>query len=787
MNNSRLVVLNLGKGNCQQGFPSVTAQLWQSNSLTPIQFTGSLPPAAEIATLYQRWQILYQALYSTYGWCSRTIEIEIDEIDVTHISVAEFNNLSQELESLINQWLSTAEFRNIDRKLRTQLIPTEEIRLIIVAEDPQLLRFPWCLWHFLADYPQAEIALSAPEFMRSLSINFPKKGDNVKILAILGNSQGIDISKDQLLLTQLPHTEIKFLVEPNLKELNQELWESDWDILFFAGHSTSQGKGRIEINSQDSLTIEQLKYALKKAIAQGLQLAIFNSCDGLGLAWDLADLHLPQVIVMREPVPDLVAQEFLKHFLRAFSEGKSLYLSVREAREKLQAIENEFPCGTWLPVICQNPAEIPPNWHELLIKRQNKPDLAISVPAIPNLKTVLFNSIVITAIVIGMRWLAILQPLELWAFDQLLRLRPQENPDPRLLVVTITEKDIQSQGEEWRRGSLSDNRLNQLLAKLESYQPQAIGLDIYRDFPVSSHQQELKTRLEKSDRLIAICKRSDPDNDPTGIPPPPEIPESRLGFSDFLPDSDGILRRQLLFMTPNPVASPCTTAYAFSVQLAFRYLNAEGITPQFTPEGDLKLGKTVFYRLQKPTGGYQSLDTKGSQVLLNYRSPSPQKIASQVTLSEVLNGQINPKAVKNRIILIGVTANSMGDIWSTPYGAGVSEKMPGVFIQAQMLSQILSAVLDKRSLLWVWSQWIEVLWIWGWSLIGGILALTFHSLTRLGLTFGIAGGILWGLCLFLLIQGGWIPLVPSMLVLLVTGGAVAYQFLSAEGRRKPFS
>jgi hypothetical protein len=68
---------------------------------------------------------------------------------------------------------------------------------------------------------------------------------------------------------------------------------------------------------------------------------------------------------MREPVPDAVAQEFLNQFLTAFSSGKSFYLSVREAREKLQSLEQYFPCASWLPIICQNPAEIPPTWDSL--------------------------------------------------------------------------------------------------------------------------------------------------------------------------------------------------------------------------------------------------------------------------------------------------------------------------------------------------------------------------------------------------------------------------------------
>jgi len=94
-------------------------------------------------------------------------------------------------------------------------------------------------------------------------------------------------------------------------------------------------------------------------------LAIFNSCDGLGIAKQLADLNMPQVIVMREPVPDMVAQEFLKYFLEGFAGGESLYLAVRDAREKLESVQREFPCATWLPVICQNPAEEPVSWQEL--------------------------------------------------------------------------------------------------------------------------------------------------------------------------------------------------------------------------------------------------------------------------------------------------------------------------------------------------------------------------------------------------------------------------------------
>ncbi len=39
-----------------------------------------------------------------------------------------------------------------------------------------------------------------------------------------------------------------------------------------------------------------------------------------------------------------------------------LYNSVREARQKLEGLEDRYPCASWLPVICQNPAEVPLKW-----------------------------------------------------------------------------------------------------------------------------------------------------------------------------------------------------------------------------------------------------------------------------------------------------------------------------------------------------------------------------------------------------------------------------------------
>ncbi len=53
--------------------------------------------------------------------------------------------------------------------------------------------------------------------------------------------------------------------------------------------------------------------------------------------------------------------------------------------------------------------------------------------------------------------------------------------------------------------------------------------------------------------------------------------------------------------------------------------------------------------------------------------------------------------------------------------------MPGVWIHTQMVSQILSAVIDKRPLLWVLPQWQGIQWgdaifVWLVAVTGGLLA-----------------------------------------------------------------
>lgn len=365
---TKLAVLKLD-GELEWGF-RVSLSIGSDGERPQIEVRGNLPPTPELAAdLQQHWETKYRTVGAPTRIKPKRIHYNNRRRRLTPLD--ECRRSGEQLRDRFNQWLRSEPFRDIDTRLREELKRDEPIRLLISTQDNQLQKLPWHLWDFVRRYPLTEVAFSPLNYHQPTSSFSSHINQKIKILAILGHAEDIDIEKDRQLLESLPNAETVFLVEPKHSEISDRLWNQPWDIIFFAGHSETEGEvGKIYLNQTDSLTVDELWYALRKAVDNGLQLAIFNSCDGLGLTQQLDDLQIPQTIVMRELVPDLVAQEFLKHFLKSFSSGKSFYLAVREARERLEGLETEYPCATWLPVICQNPAVLPPTWENLLLKNQ---------------------------------------------------------------------------------------------------------------------------------------------------------------------------------------------------------------------------------------------------------------------------------------------------------------------------------------------------------------------------------------------------------------------------------
>lgn len=775
-------ILNLGNGALKQGCDTVVLEILKTEQRYSIQRTASLPPAPILETLYHHWQQLYLLRNE-----NQLFRIQVSRSGGLRYSEAEFQAVCNGLSEQINEWLNSAPFRSIDQELRTAFNRDEAFQVIVATNNQILHRLPWHLWQFFEDYPKAEIALSRLDWQQ-LSPLQPVT-DSCKILGLLGDSRGIDVDADCKILSSSPVADLTVLQHSSHRQFNECLWNPrGWDILFFAGHSQTIGnEGLIHINETETLTIAQFKHALGKAITNGLKLAIFNSCDGIGLAHQLADLQIPYTIVMREPVPDQVAQAFLQFFFQGFLAGMPFHLAVREARQKLETLESEIPCASWLPVIWQNPTAT-----ALRCLGTSTPTQKSSIPSLrqrPSLRRVAALSLVMTGLVIGTRSMGVLEPTELAAYDYLMRQRPREPIDPRILVVEVTEADTNRYGYP-----VPDATLVQLIQKLERSQARAIGLDMHRSQPRGHANPTLTQLFEQSQTLFMVCSFSSQDR--SHAPPPVSSKEKltdQMGFSDLLVDGssklnpgnrsdlavgeqpvseNSIVRRQLLSYDPNlqPIPSKCISPYSLSFQLAFQFLDAQKIQPLAVNDNqEWQFGSVTFSDLTPRFGGYQGLDGNSSQILINYRANQPGRRAS---LSQVLNGQVDPRLIQNQVVLIGYTAPVARDFFETPYGS-----MAGIWIHAHMVSQKLSTVLDRRSLIWTLPQWKsfqggDMVWIFTWSIGGGLLVWGLWSKPRFYLGFALAfvTWSLYQLCLLALIQGGWLPLVPSLFSLLSSSG-----------------
>ncbi|TAG87005.1 MAG: CHAT domain-containing protein [Oscillatoriales cyanobacterium] len=365
----KTVILTIGDGDFENGFP-VVVKIFQANELFPVQqLIGNLPPAPDVYSSYDDWQLSGREFHT--GFSHRMGLKRIPGLP-TNFSSYNLTKDSQSLQNSINKWLKSESFIHCVLSLRMKLSPTDEVRVFIETENHVLQQLPWHLWDFFEDYPKAEIALSLPRYSRYTKIKKSTFTTNkVRILALLGQSrvrgESINLDVDRSLLEQLSNAETVFLVEPSRDQLFERLWEAQgWDIFYFGGMSSSDSddsNDRINFNSTDTLKANDLKNALERAMGRGLKLAIFNSCDGLGIGNELANFGSLTTIVMRDQISDAVAHTFLKHFLEAFSSGKSLYASVRETRERLHGLEDTYPGASWLPVIFHNPAEAPPTWE----------------------------------------------------------------------------------------------------------------------------------------------------------------------------------------------------------------------------------------------------------------------------------------------------------------------------------------------------------------------------------------------------------------------------------------
>jgi CHASE2 domain-containing sensor protein len=594
----------------------------------------------------------------------------------------------------------------------------------------------------------------------------------------------------------------QFALEQHLavrpRDIQRAILDFKPHIVYFSGHGGGEEGLVFEDETGKSKPVSGNALAgLFELFADETECVLLNGCYSEVQAKAIAK-HINYVVGMNQAISDRAAIEFAVGFYDALGAGRSIEFAYNWGciAIRMQGIEEHLT-----PVLLKKEENgkvkiFVSDFQEGEKLKKFQRQWLRRIPK-QSIFTTLSPSLVVTALVVAMRFVGFLQPLELLFYDQMMRLQKDENIDKKLLLIQITDDDLKTY--PGTGASLNDKTLSELLKKLLNFNARTIGIDLYRNFEAQKGS-ELKRLLETETSIFAICKVADTNAGSQGTAPPPEVNKAQIGFSDFLPDTDNVVRRQILRMDNTNIdqEDKCFNRQevmdSFSFKLFQHYLSVD--KNKYNNSGN-EIGKlaykntvlkknTVLQRLYGLTaGGYISVSSNldGYQMLLNYRSVclndkstlphcSLHKIALRKTVKDVLAFTDKDKELVNdKIVLIGTKVEGIDPPFPTPFK---DPDLPGMIMQAQKVSQLLSAVIDGRPLLKVWVIWHETLWILAWSLLGSILALKFSSRKSLFISGTTALFILYILCLFFFISPIkiWAPFVPPALTLLGTGGGV---------------
>ncbi|TAG63155.1 MAG: hypothetical protein EAZ28_01525 [Oscillatoriales cyanobacterium] len=267
---SKLVILEIGDVDSEQRYP-VALRIGDSIHSAMAESRGRLPPAKDFLKAYEDLRL--ERTVRGFG-CYRKLEHKKGQI--TKSSVQE---LAVQVKARINTWLNSGDslFQSVRDKL-LQVLSAEKgnVRLMIQTDDIYFWGLPWHLWDKL---DELKIEPSFSRLTNTLGNYQPTNSKNkVRILVVLGGHTDINLQADleywkslierdaEIEAVTIPIIWLllrqyncmagilflrKSLIAIRSTQLNEQLWKRNWDILFFAGHSSS--------NSDYSLLSVKLK------------------------------------------------------------------------------------------------------------------------------------------------------------------------------------------------------------------------------------------------------------------------------------------------------------------------------------------------------------------------------------------------------------------------------------------------------------------------------------------------------------------------------------------------
>ena len=360
--------------------------------------TAEIDYPGNLNLLHQEWLQAYLNFYQSDEMRGRAIAGGVAIVNIDWH--AELVKAESKLMYEFHRWLRSVELYDIRSQIAraTQEIAntsaaTGVVQVFITCSPIELERYPWEAWEI-----GTEFATNSPiQIIRApLNIAAPIETNQNKhyrkrprILAILGDDTGLNFQADKEAIKPiLKIADVEFVGwQPEqtpsqvIAQISDAITdERGWDVLFFAGHSNESEitGGELGIAPGVSISMSEIATQLSIAKKRGLNVAVFNSCSGLNIAQSLIELGFGIVVVMREPIHNRVAEEFLVRFLQGIAKHEDIYESVVAARQFLRMEKSHtYPSSYLVPsLFCHPGAKLyriaPVRWKDRL--RQTLPN-----------------------------------------------------------------------------------------------------------------------------------------------------------------------------------------------------------------------------------------------------------------------------------------------------------------------------------------------------------------------------------------------------------------------------
>jgi adenylate cyclase len=392
----------------------------------------------------------------------------------------------------------------------------------------------------------------------------------------------------------------------------------------------------------------------------------------------------------------------------------------------------------------------------------------------------------------------LLDILESKTYD--IRLRAHRVPPPRsVTIAAIDEASLAKLGRwPWSRAVLA-----RLVDRLDQAGAKAIAFDVFFPEPESPEADEQLARAVGGGRNVVLSTLFLLNRDEARHLGPERLEEAKRAMEAHAIASVERIggAREQFSMTPpqgiivNIPALQRSAAYAGHINispdpdgtvrrvpLVYRY---EG---RYLPSADVQAARafsggkelvlhTASYGITGIQIGSRYIPTdEGGRLLVRYRGRTG--TFATVPIADILDGSADAGLLRGRVVLIGTTAQGIGDLRVTPYG----ELFPGVEVRASIIENLLEGHVLQRP------DWMSIMDLAAIVLLGLVLT---WLLPRMGVSNGaiLALGVLTAFLVLanymFTVQGLWLNVIyPSMLIGLVFASTTLVRYFSTESEKR---